>query len=258
MAEAKVVLVTAGASGIGRVCAESFLAGGYRVHVSDLSEAAIDELRRDVPAITGTAADSASADQVERVFRDLVDHYGALDVLLNNVGIAGPTAPVEEIRPEDWARAIDVDLSSHFYATRLGVPLLKVRGGGSILNIASSAAFFGLPLRSPYAAAKWAMIGLTKTWAMELGEHRIRVNALCPGSVRGPRIDAVIEKDARARGVAPERIRDMYLRQTSLRLFVDAEDVAQMALFLASDAGRHVSGQAIGIDGHTEGLANWL
>jgi NAD(P)-dependent dehydrogenase (short-subunit alcohol dehydrogenase family) len=258
MQESKVVLVSAGASGVGRAIAASFRAQGHRVHVCDLSAERIGQLRQQDSGITSTLADCSSAAEVDRVFDDVVGRYGALDVLVNNVGIAGPTAPVEEIRPEDWDRTLAADLSSHFYATRRAVPLLKARGGGSILNIASSAAFFGFPLRSAYAAAKWAMIGLTKTWAMELGPHGIRVNALCPGSVSGPRIDAVVERDARARGVEPGKVRDVYLRQTSMRVFVDAEDVAQAALFLCSDAGRHISGQAIGIDGHTEGLSNWL
>jgi NAD(P)-dependent dehydrogenase (short-subunit alcohol dehydrogenase family) len=258
MRDAKIVLVSAGASGVGRAIAGSFRAQGHRVHVCDLSADLIGQLRQEDPAITSTLADCSSAAEVDRVFEDVVERYGALDVLVNNVGIPGPTAPVEDIRPEDWDRTLAADLSSHFYATRRAVPLLKARGGGSILNIASSAAFFGFPLRSAYAAAKWAMIGLTKTWAMELGPHGIRVNALCPGSVNGSRIDAVVERDASARGMAAEKVREVYLRQSSMRVFVDAEDVAQTALFLCSDAGRHISGQAIGIDGHTEGLSNWL
>jgi NAD(P)-dependent dehydrogenase (short-subunit alcohol dehydrogenase family) len=138
------------------------------------------------------------------------------------------------------------------------VPLLKAAGGGSIVNIASNAALFGFPLRSPYTAAKWAMIGLTKTWAMELGVHGIRVNAICPGSVNGPRIDGVIERDARERGMTAQAIRDVYQRQSSMRVFVEADDVARTAQFLASEAGRFISGQAIAVDGHTEGLSNWL
>ena len=145
-----------------------------------------------------------------------------------------------------------------FYVTRLAVPLLKARGGGSIVNIASTAALHGYPLRSAYAASKWAQVGLTKTWAMELGPHSIRVNAISPGSVEGPRIDAVIRRDAEARGVSPEDVRDVYLRQTSMRTFISANDVADMALFLASDAASKVTGQVIAVDGYTEGLGNWL
>jgi NAD(P)-dependent dehydrogenase (short-subunit alcohol dehydrogenase family) len=136
--------------------------------------------------------------------------------------------------------------------------MLRARGGGSIVCIASTAALFGFPLRSPYATCKWALIGLVKTLAMELGPEHIRVNAICPGSVSGPRIDGVIERDAASRGLQPQQIRDIYLRQTSMRTFVDAEDVAEMAFFLASAAGARISGQAIAVDGHTEGLSNWL
>jgi len=133
---------------------------------------------------------------------------------------------------------------------------MKASGGGSIVNISSSAAFFGYPLRSPYTASKWALIGLTKTWAMELGPHRIRVNAICPGSVKGQRIDTVIERDAQVQGVDAESVRRVYLEQTSLEIFVDAEDIANMALFLCSDLGATISGQALGVDGHTESLSN--
>jgi len=142
--------------------------------------------------------------------------------------------------------------------TRLAVPLLKTAGGGSIINIASTAGLFGVPLRSPYAASKWGKVGLTKTWAMELGPDNIRVNAVCPGCVSGPRIDAVIERDAAKRNVPTQQIRDVYLRQSSMRTFVSADEIAKAVLFLTSDAGAKISGQAIAIDGHTETLSNWL
>jgi NAD(P)-dependent dehydrogenase (short-subunit alcohol dehydrogenase family) len=186
----------------------------------------------------------------------LRENYGRLDILINNAGIAGPTGAVEDLDIEAWNATINVDLSGTFYVTRLAVPMLKQTGAGSIVNIASTAALFGFPLRSPYAAAKWALIGLTKTWAMELGPNNIRVNAICPGSVNGPRIDSVIEQDAIKRGVTAEEIRDVYQRQTSMRLFVDAEDIAQMAVYLSSPAGGKISGQSIAVDGHTEGLSN--
>jgi NAD(P)-dependent dehydrogenase (short-subunit alcohol dehydrogenase family) len=201
-------------------------------------------------------ADVGLAADVDSVFSDLGKRHGRLDVLVNNAGIAGPTAPVEDVTVADWERTIAVDLNAHFYATRLAVPLLKASGGGSIVNISSSAAFFGYPLRSPYTASKWALIGLTKTWAMELGPHKIRVNAICPGSVKGQRIDTVIERDAQVRGVDAESVRRVYLEQTSLEIFVDAEDIANMALFLCSDLGATISGQALGVDGHTESLSN--
>lgn len=252
------VLITGGAAGIGRAIADAFLAEGRAVHICDIDRVAVDAYVKSHPRASGTEADAANLAQVDRVFDELLTRHGGLDVLVNNVGIAGPAAAVEDIEPEDWDRTIAIDLNAQFYFTRCAVPLLRAAGGGSIINIASSAAFSGCPLRAPYVACKWAMIGFTKTLAMELGVHGIRVNAICPGSVRGPRIDGVIERDAELRGVSEQEIRTMYERQTSLRTFIDAEDVAQMALFLASDKGGKISGQAIGVDGNTESLSTWI
>jgi NAD(P)-dependent dehydrogenase (short-subunit alcohol dehydrogenase family) len=253
----KVVLISAGAAGIGRVIAETFLAHDCHVHVCDIDDDAIaDFLGKNLDA-TATKADISDVSQVEQVFDDLFDRYGRLDVLVNNAGIAGPTALVEDIEPAEWDQTIAVDLNSHFYCTRKAIPLLKA-SRGSIVSIASCVVFTGCPGRAPYTAAKWAIIGLTKTLAMELGPHGVRVNAICPGSVDGERLDAVIERDADQRGLTAEAIRDVYLRQSSLRTTISPEDVANLALFLASDPGSRISGQAIGLDGHTETLANWL
>lgn len=252
------VLVTGGASGIGVVIARRMLADGYDVHICDASPDAISALKASDPDIKATVADIADVEAVGNLFHEIDSQHGGLAVLVNNAGIAGPTAAIEDIDPADWERTIAVDLNGQFYCTRLAVPMLKKSGGGSIINIASNAAFFGFPLRAPYTACKWATIGLTKTLAMELGPFGIRVNAICPGSVKGPRIDGVIERDAAERGMTPEQIREVYLRQSSMRIFVSAEDVANLAAFLASDAGASISGQALGLDGHTEGLTNWL
>jgi NAD(P)-dependent dehydrogenase (short-subunit alcohol dehydrogenase family) len=250
------VLVTAGASGIGRCIAETFLAQGCKVHICDIAESAIKDFLSANPGATASLADVSNPQEVGNLFEDLRQQHGRLDVLVNNAGVSGPTASVADIEIDDWNHTINVDLNGPFYITRLAVPMLKESGGGSIINIASNAALFGYPLRSPYAAAKWAIIGLTKTWAMELGPENIRVNALCPGSVNGERIQGVIKRDAAERGVDADTIREVYQRQSSMRLFVDAQDVASMALFLASDLGATISGQAIGVDGHTEGLSN--
>lgn len=253
-----VVLISGGAAGIGRTIALAFLADGYRVHICDASRVHVDAFVAQNPAATATVADVADARQVETVYADLIDRHGRLDVLVNNAGIAGPTAQVEEIAIDDWNECIGVDLNGLFYMTRLAVPLLKQRSGSSIINIASTAALHGYPLRSAYAASKWAQVGLTKTWAMELGPHGIRVNSISPGSVEGPRIDAVIEREAEKRSLTPEQVRDVYLRQTSMRTFISGDDVASMAVFLASDGAARVSGQVIAVDGYTEGLTNWL
>lgn len=251
-------LVTAGASGIGRCIAATLLAHNCKVHICDINPEAIDLFIKEHPGATATLADVSDPGQVQSVFDDLAVYCDHIDILVNSAGIAGPTALVEEIAIDDWDHTIAVDLNGQFYVTRLAVPLLKKAGGGSIINISSNAALFGFPMRSPYTASKWAMIGLSKTWAMELGPSNIRVNALCPGSVNGPRIEQVIEREAEERGVAPDQLRDVYTRQSSMRMFVDAQDVADMTLFLCSQMGAKISGQAIGIDGHTEGLSNWL
>ena len=163
-----------------------------------------------------------------------------------------------DIDPDEWDQTIRVNLNGMFYCLKEAIPLLKNSDTPSIINIASSASFFGFPLRSPYTAAKWAVIGLTKTLAMELGSSGIRVNAICPGSVRGDRIDRVIEADAKEQGKTIEEIEELYLTQVSMKTFVEPADVANLAMFLSSKAGRYISGQAIGLDGHTEGLSNNL
>ncbi|MEM7016284.1 MAG: SDR family oxidoreductase [Pseudomonadota bacterium] len=257
MSQGKVALVTAGAAGIGQVIADTLLETGYAVHVCDVNEAAIHEFLTAYPTASATIADVSKVDDVDRLFADLQANHGGLDLLVNNAGIAGPTAAIEDIEPEAWEHTLAVDLNGIFYVTRKATPLLKA-SSGVIVNMASNAGLFGCPLRSPYVAAKWAIIGLTKTWAMEMGPAGVRVNALCPGSVNGPRIDGVIERDALQRDMSAQAIRDVYQRQNSMRTFVDPEEIADMVKFLASDAGRHISGQAIAIDGHTEGLSNWL
>jgi NAD(P)-dependent dehydrogenase (short-subunit alcohol dehydrogenase family) len=252
----RVALVSGGAGGIGRRIAERFNQEGIRVHVCDSSAHNIEAFLADNREATATLADVSDRDQVSRVYADLAERHGNLDILVNCAGIAGPTGAVETIDPDAWERCIAIDLNGVFLMTRLAVPLLRNSAHGCIINMASTAGLFGYPLRSPYAAAKWALIGLTKTWAMELGKDCIRVNAVCPGSVEGPRIDRVIERDAADRGMSADKIRDMYLRQTSMRTFVTPDDIAEMVLFLVSSATGRISGQAICVDGHTEGLSS--
>jgi len=251
----QVVLISAGASGIGRTIAETFLAHDCRVHVFDISADAISSFLKHNPGASATTADVADVAMVADVFDEVKSRYGRLDVLVNNAGIAGPTADVEEIELADWDQTIAVNLSGTFHCTHMAVPFLK-DSRGSIINIASSLAFSGCPGRAPYTASKWAIAGLTKTLAMELGPEGIRVNAICPGAVEGERIDAVIERDARKYGQPTEAIRNAYLRQSSLRTFISPQDVANLALFLVSDLALKISGQVIGVDGHTETLSN--
>jgi NAD(P)-dependent dehydrogenase (short-subunit alcohol dehydrogenase family) len=243
------VLVTAGAAGIGRAIAQAFAAHGARVHVCDVDRAALAEAQRLMPQVTQSVADVASLADVERLFADVRRSLGGLDVLVNNAGIAGPTGRVEDLRPEDWDRCIAVDLNGMFYCTRLAMPLIKAAGGGSIINLSSVAGRLGFPMRTPYAAAKWAVVGFTKSLAIEAGPDRVRVNCLQPGNVEGDRINRVIDAKAKALGVPFEAQRHKLLDTVSLRTFVSAEDIANMALFLATDAGKHISGQALSICG---------
>jgi len=254
----RTVLISGAAAGIGRSISEAFIAEGAQVHICDSSAEAIADFLKANPKATATQADVANTDDVDRVFTEFSNNYAQLDILVNNAGISGPAAAVENVAPDDWDHCIAVNLSGAFYMTHRAVPLIKQSGGGSIINMSSSAGLFGTPMRSPYAASKWGLIGLTKTWAMELGPHNIRVNAVCPGCVSGPRIDGVIERDAKERGVSPQEIRDVYQRQSSMRTFVSAEEIAATVLFLASAKAAKISGQALSVDGHTETLANWL
>lgn len=254
----KVVLISAAASGIGRRTAERFLEQGDAVHICDISSAMVEEFLAANPAASGTVADIGSREDVDRVFADLAANHDGLDVLVNNAGIAGPTARVDEHDEDAWDECIRVNLSGTFYMTHRAVPLLRKAVSGAIINISSTAALHGYPMRSAYSASKWGMMGLMKTWAMELGPDGIRVNAVCPTSVEGSRIDAVIRRDAEERGMPVEKVREIYLRQTSMRTFVSPDEVADTILFLASDGARKISGQSISVDGHTEGLSNWL
>ena len=258
MSEHQAVLITGAASGIGRRTAERFLERGDAVHICDVSAELVGKFLEANPSATGSVADIGNRDDADRVFAEFELRHDHLDVLVNNAGIAGPSAPIDAHDDDGWDQCIRVNLSGTFYMTKRAVPLLRKSGGGAIINISSTAALHGYPLRSAYTASKWGMMGLMKTWAMELGPEGIRVNAVCPTSVEGPRIDAVIAREAEQRGLPAEKVREIYLRQTSMRTFVSPDDVADTILFLASDAAKKISGQSISVDGHTEGLSNWL
>ncbi len=246
------VLVTAGAAGIGRAIAQTFALHGARVHICDAAQAALDACALEQPDISRSLADVSSVGDVERLFADVKRELGGLDVLVNNAGIAGPTAKVEDIQPSDWERCIAVDLNGMFYCTRLAMPMLKANGrerGGSVINLSSVAGRLGFGMRTPYAAAKWGVVGFTKSLAIEAGADGIRVNCIQPGDVEGERINRVVEAKAKAFGVSVEQQKQKLLDTISLGTFVSAQDIANMALFLATDAGRHISGQALSICG---------
>ncbi len=243
------VLITAGAAGIGRVLASTFAETGAKVFVCDIDADGLSQLRAAYPQIGATLTDVAIPDQVDAMFEAAISQLGGLDVLINNAGIAGPTAQVEEITVADWDRTIAVDLNSMFYCTRRAVPLLKAAGGGSIINMSSIGGRLGYPLRSPYSSAKWGVIGFTKTLAIELGPSNIRVNAILPGVVEGERVNRVIDARASARGISFEEALKQFVAPISLRHMVSAQDIANMALFLATAAGASISGQALSVCG---------
>ena len=240
-------VVTGGGAGIGRAIANCLLREGAHVMVGDIDATTSPDVVADVSTTAG----------VDRLFQSVRKGLGGLDLLVNNVGVAGPTAAVENMDPDEFDRCVQICLGSAFRCTRAAVPLLREspREQRSIINISSTAGLFGYPLRSPYVAAKWGVIGMTKTWAMELGPEGIRVNAICPGSVGGPRMDGVIEREAATVGVPPSQVRAAYEDQVSMRSFIEATDIGEAIVFLASTAARFVNGQAFAVDGHTETLS---
>lgn len=250
------VLVTAAASGIGAEIARAFTENGAEVHVCDIDKSALTAFAEANPQIGATHADVTDEADVARVFADMEAELRGLDVLINNAGTGGPTGPIENLALADWRACISANIDSLFLFSRLAAPVMKKAGTGLIVNLSSTAGLMGYPMRTPYAASKWAVIGLTKSLAMELGTHGIRVNAICPGAVEGPRMDRVIAAAAEATGESEDAIRSGYANACSLGSFVTARDIADMAVFLASPAASKISGQAMAVDGHTESLSS--
>ena len=248
------VLVTAGASGIGRAIADLLIAQGARVHICDVSYEFMADFRKVHPTASASKADVSDEADVERLFTDLERELGGLDALVNNAGIAGPTGNVEDMSPSEWRRCIEVCLVGQFLCTRLAVPMLKAGGGGAIVNMSSAAGRHGYAFRTPYSAAKFGVVGFTQSLAKELGPSNIRVNAILPGIVEGPRIEGVIRDRAKQLGIPYAEMETQYLANVSLRRMVTPHDVAKMVLFLLSDAGCNMSGQSIGVDGNVETL----
>lgn len=249
------VMVSAGAGGIGLAIARAFVREGARVSVCDVDAAALDALERTDPALHAVACDVSVRDAVARWFVAAQAHLGGLDCLVANAGIAGPTGAVDAIDPLDWDRCIAVDLTGQFNCVRLAVPLLRASANASIVNVSSLAGRLGFALRTPYAAAKWGVVGLMKSLAIELGPHAIRVNALLPGIVAGERQQRVLGAKAQARGVSFEDIERAAFAGTSLKRYVTAEQLADYVVFLASPRAATVSGQAISVCGDTQMLS---
>ncbi len=248
------VLITAGASGIGFAIASTLSALGARIAICDIADAAIAEATKALPQAIACKADVAIERDVEAMFALIAKEWGGLDALINNAGIAGPTGGVDEISPQDWRRCIDVCLTGQFLCARLAVPMLKQAGGGSIVNMSSAAGRHGYAFRTPYSSAKFAVVGFTQSLAKELGPSRIRVNAILPGIVEGPRMDKVIADRARQIGISHKEMEERYLERVSLRRMVSPYDVASMVALLLSDAGINISGQSLGVDGNVETL----
>jgi NAD(P)-dependent dehydrogenase (short-subunit alcohol dehydrogenase family) len=246
------VMVTAGGAGIGRAVAEAFAAGGARVHVCDVDAAALAATAGGPESMVATRVDVTDEEAIDAWFDEALADLGGLDVLVNNAGTSGPTAAVEDIAFADWRRCLGVCLDSQFLCARRAAPVMKGQRSGAIINLSSTAGLFGYGHRTPYAAAKWAVIGLTKSLAVELGPFGVRVNAICPGPVEGDRMGRVIEAEAALRGATPAAVRDEYTRGSSIARFVAPSEIADACLFLASPAAKMISGQALAVDGHTE------
>ena len=247
-------LVTGAGSGIGKVMAQHFEKAGARIWICDADTNNLELSLKENPDWNGTPCDTSDENQVDQLFKEMSDSFGGLEILVNNAGIAGPTAPVEKIDPDEWRRTVEVNLNGAFYCTRLATPLLKNSPKASIINISSVAGRLGYACRLPYASTKWAMIGFTESLAKELGPSRIRVNALLPGIVEGPRIEGVFQARAESEGVPYEEVRDKVLNNVSMKRMVSAGDVAEMAVFLSSEAGKNISGQSISVCGNVENL----
>jgi NAD(P)-dependent dehydrogenase (short-subunit alcohol dehydrogenase family) len=248
------VLVTAGAAGIGLAITDRLLRHGARVIVCDVDEAALFAFRKTHTNSPAEIADVSSEADVDRLFAAVSSAFGGLDALINNAGIAGPTGGVEEIEPAAWRRCIDIGLTGQFLCARRAVPMLKAAGGGSLVNMSSSAGRHGYAYRSPYSAAKFGVVGFTQSLAKELGPSNIRVNAILPGIVEGPRMTNVIRDRAAQLGLSYEEMEERYLERVSLRRMVSPHDVAAMVAFLLSDLGANLSGQSLGVDGNVETL----
>jgi NAD(P)-dependent dehydrogenase (short-subunit alcohol dehydrogenase family) len=248
------VLVTAGANGIGLAIARAFAAEGARVHVCDVDASALAALKASDPALTQTVCDVADRASVTKLFAEAKSALGGLDVLVNNAGVAGPTAKVEEMNPEDWDRCLDICLTGQFNCTRLAVPLLRQSANASIVNISSAAGRLGFAMRSPYAAAKWGVIGFTKSLSIELGPDNIRVNAILPGLVAGDRQRRVLEAKAQQRGLSFAEMEKTAFSYTSIKDYVTPQQIADQIVFMCSPRGRTISGQAISICGDIQML----
>ena len=257
MLKNKKFIISAAGDGIGLKITESIIEKGGIVYLTDIDEQKINKINNNKKfnnKIFATQLNANNYEDVKKYFLSL-KKLKKIDGLINNIGIAGPTKYLENISSDEWSSTLETNLNTHFYFSKFSIPLLKKNKFGSIVNISSTAGLFGFPQRTPYAASKWAIIGLTKSLAMELGKYNIRVNAICPGSVKGDRMKRVINSKAKLLKTSPNKIQKEFELMTSIRSFVTKEDIASMVVYLLSDHAKNISGQSISIDGHTERMA---
>jgi NAD(P)-dependent dehydrogenase (short-subunit alcohol dehydrogenase family) len=248
----KRVLITAGAAGIGRAIATAFHARGAKVAVCDVVEERLEETAAALPGVKTAICDVADPEAVDRFVETAVTGLGGLDFVINNAGIAGPAAPVEDIAAQDWHRVMDVNVNGQFHVARATVPHLKRNGFGAMICMASVAGKYAFPLRSPYAASKAAVISFARCLSVELGPHKIRVNAIAPGVVAGERIQRVFSDRSKTRGISYEEMQEIALRAVSLKTMVEPEEIADLVLFLCAPTGRAITGQVHSICGGLE------
>ena len=251
----KKIIISAGASGIGWATTKVCVAKGASVYLCDIDNSALNKIKKHPQynkKIFTANVDASKESAVIKFFKDIKKKFKYLDGLINNVGIAGPTGSIEKLNSRDWVRTLYVNVISHFYFTKQTIPLMKKSKYGSIINISSGAGIMGFPLRSSYAASKWAVVGLTKTLAMELGKYKIRVNAVCPGTIKGDRMERVIRDKAKFTKISPKIIEDDFISMSSMKTWVAEEDIGNMCAFLISNEANKVSGQVIAVDGNTE------
>ena len=249
----KKIIISAGASGIGWATAKICLSKGAYVYLCDIDNKSLNKIQKHPLAnkkLFYYECDASDEDDVSNFFSQVNRKTKKVDALINNVGVAGPTGTIEKLSSEDWEKTLKINVISHFYFTKLAIPMLKKNKGGSIINISSGAGIMGFPLRSPYAASKWAVIGLTKTLAMELGKFKIRVNAICPGTIKGDRMIRVIRDKAKFLKVSKKKIEKDFISMASMNCWINEEDIGKMCSYLISSDGEKISGQAIPIDGN--------
>jgi NAD(P)-dependent dehydrogenase (short-subunit alcohol dehydrogenase family) len=246
------IVVTAGASGIGLAIADAFLAAGAKVHVCDISEAAIGALEAHHPSLSGSVCDVGDPAQVHALGDTVAAALGGIDVLVNNAGLGGPRAPIDEISDEDWEATFRVNVHGTFYATRTFAAMFKRQRSGCIINISSTSARTGLPNRTPYVASKGAIESMTMNLARELGPFNIRCNALLPGSIENERGRKLLADRASRDGVSYEEALEERLRFISMRSRIDVSEIGETAVFLASHAARHITGQRLSVCGNAE------